>query len=267
MENQFGMQELYFVQLKSTSIIEINGRQIQPGEVIAAFDKILIANFKELHREAAAQGGYQNRKLVIWNRTEGVDLVFTQGVFSKTQFGLMNNARLLKLKQEEQVLLIAQRDELETNSEGIITLSHIPANNYIFIYNKETGEKLTGLERTGPDTIQTPLVYKDVIVDYEYAYDNSTSVGFIGEDIFEGYVTLEGRTRIKDDVTGETHTAIIYIPKLKITSDFNLTLGTNAQPVVEKFTGIALATGERKYSKALEMYYLEDDIDKDNEWR
>ena len=267
METQFGMQELYFVQLKSTSIIEINGRQIQPGEVIAAFDKIQIANFKEIHREASAQGGYQNRKLVVWNRTEGVDLVFTQGVFSKTQFGLMNNARLLELKKEDWVVNIAQRDELETNSEGIIQLTHEPINNYIFIYNKETGEKLTGLERTGPDTIQTPLVYKDVIVDYEYAYDNGANVSSIGEDIFEGYVTLEGRTRIKDDVTGETHTAIIYIPKLKITSDFNLTLGANAQPVVGRFTGIALATGDRKQSKALEMYYLEDDIDKDNEWR
>ena len=267
MEKEFGMQELYFVQLKSTSIIEINGRQIQPGEVIAAFDKIQIANFKELHREAAAQGGYQNRKLVVWNRTEGVDLVFTQGVFSKTQFGLMNNARLLELKKEDWIVYIAQRDELETNSEGIIQLSHVPANNYIFVYNKETGEKLTGLERTGPDTILTPLVYKDVIVDYEYAYDNGANVSSIGEDIFEGYVTLEGRTRIKDDVTGETHTAIIYIPKLKITSDFNLTLGMNAQPIVGKFTGTSLATGERKQSKALEIYYLEDDIDKDSEWR
>lgn len=267
MENQFGMQELYFVQLKSTSIIEINGRQIQPGEVIAAFDKIQIANFKEIHREASAQGGYQNRKLVVWNRTEGVDLVFTQGVFSKTQFGLMNNARLLNLEKQDQVVYIAQRDELETNSEGIIQLAHEPINNYIFIYEKESGEKLTGLTRIGPDTIQTPLVYKDVIVDYEYAYDNGTSVGFIGEDIFDGYVTLEGRTRIKDDVTGETHTAIIYIPKLKITSDFNLTLGSNAQPVVGRFTGIAMATGNRKQSSALEIYYLEDDIDKDNEWR
>ena len=266
MEQEFGMQELYFVQLKSTSIIEINGRQIQPGEVIAAFDEIQIANFKELHREAAAQGGYQNRKLVVWNRTEGVDLVFTQGVFSKTQFGLMNNARLLKMKTESEVLHIAQRDELETNNEGIIQLTHEPASNYIFVYNKETGEKLTGLVRTGPDTIQTPLVYKDVVVDYEYAYDNSVSVSSIGEDIFEGYVTLEGRTRIKDDVTGETHTAIIYIPKLKITSDFNLTLGKNAQPIVGKFTGTALATGERKQSKALEIYYLEDDLDKDSEY-
>ena len=266
MENEFGMQELYFVQLKSTSIIEINGRQIQPGEVIAAFDKIQIANFKDLHREVAAQGGYQNRKLVIWNRTEGVDLVFTQGVFSKTQFGLMNNARLFEMKQEGEVLLIAQRDELETDSEGIIKLTHEPANNYIFVYNQETGEKLTGLERTGPDTIQTPLVYKDVIVDYEYAYDNRVNISHIGEDIFEGYVTLEGRTRIKDDVTGETHTAIIYIPKLKITSDFNLTLGQNAQPIVGKFSGTALATGDRKKSKALEIYYLEDDLDKDSEY-
>ena len=267
METQFGMQELYFVQLKSTSIIEINGRQIQPGEVIAAFDKIQIANFKDIHREAAAQGGYQNRKLVIWNRTEGVDLVFTQGVFSKTQFGLMNNARMLQMKQNQEVLRIAQRDELETDSEGIIKLTHEPMDNYIFIYNKETGEKLTGLTRLGPDTIQTPLVYKDVIVDYEYAYDNGVNISFIGEDIFEGYVTLEGRTRIKDDVTGETHTAIIYIPKLKITSDFNLTLGQNAQPIVGKFTGTALSIGDKKRSKALEMYYLEDDIDKDNEWR
>ena len=120
---------------------------------------------------------------------------------------------------------------------------------------------------TGPREIQTPLVYKDVIVDYEYGYDNGADVSIIGEDIFEGFVSLEGRTRIKDDITGETHTVIIHIPKLKITSDFNLTLGQNAQPVVGKFTGVALPVGERKNLKALEMYYLEEDIDKDSEWR
>ena len=266
MNNKFGMQELYFVQLKSTSIIEINGNQIAEGEVIAAFDKIQIANFKEIHREAAAQGGYQNRKVVIWNRTEGVDLVFTQGIFSKTQFGLMNNSRILSTS-DNQIVRISQRDELETNDEGIITLTHKPLNAWIFVYNKETGEKLQGLSLIGEQQIQTPLVYKDVIVDYEYGYDNGATVNFIGEDIFDGYVSLEGRSRFKDDITGQTHTAIIYIPKLKITSDFNLTLGANAQPVVGKFSATALSVGDRKKSKALEIYYLEDDIDKDSEWR
>ena len=266
MDKEFGMQELYFVQLKSTYPIEIKGKSIAAGEVIAAFDKIQIANFNDIHREVAAQGGYQNRKLVVWNRTEGVNLIFTQGIFSKTQLGLMNNTRLVDISNN-QVVRIAQRDELETDSEGKITLTHAPIDSWIFVYNKETGEKLTGLTFVDETTLQTPLVYKDVIVDYEYGYDNGADVSFIGEDIFEGYVTLEGRSRIKDDVTGETHTAIIYIPKLKITSDFNLTLGTNAQPVVGKFSGVALATGDRGSSEALEIYFLDEDIDKDSEWR
>ena len=266
MDNEFGMQELYFVQLKSTYPIEVKGKEIAAGEVIAAFDKIQISNFQEIHKEVAAQGGYQNRRLAIWNRTEGVNLTFVQGVFSKTQMALMNNSRMLEIG-ENQVVRIAQRDELETDSEGKVTLTHVPIDSWIFVYNKETGEKLTDLVMTDEKTIQTPLVYKDVIVDYEYGYDNGADVSFVGEDIFEGYITLEGRTRIKDDITGETHTAIIYIPKLKITSDFNLTLGSNAQPVVGKFTGTALSVGREKHLKALEIYFLEDDIDKDSEWR
>ena len=266
MDNEFGMQELYFVQLKSTYPIEIKGVQYAAGEVVAAFDKIQIANFQEINREVAAQGGYQNKKLVIWDRTEGVNLIFTQGVFSKTQLGLMHNARVLSINEGKQIR-IAQRDELETDSEGKITLTHVPIDSWIFVYNKETGEKLTDLSMVDSQTIQTPLIYKEVVVDYEYGYDNGADVELIGEEIFDGFLTLEGRTRIKDDITGETHTAIIYIPKLKITSDFNLTLGQNAQPVVGQFKGTALSIGGRKTSKALEIYYLDEDIDRDSEWR
>ena len=266
MDNEFGMQELYFVQLKSTYPIEIKGVQYAAGEVVAAFDKIQIANFKEINKEIAAQGGYQNKKLVIWDRTEGVNLIFTQGVFSKTQLGLMNNARVLSIGEGKRIR-IAQRDELETDDEGKITLTHVPIDSWIFVYNRETGEKLTDLSMVDVQTIQTPLIYKEVIVDYEYGYDNGADVELIGEEIFDGFLTLEGRSRIKDDITGETHTAIIYIPKLKITSDFNLTLGQNAQPMVGQFKGTALSIGGRKSSKALEIYFLDEDIDRDSEWR
>ena len=141
MDNEFGMQELYSVQLKSTYPIEIKGVQYAAGEVVAAFDKIQIANFQEINKEIAAQGGYQNKKLVIWDRTEGVNLIFTQGVFSKTQLGLMHNARVLSIGEGKRIR-IAQRDELETDSEGKITLTHVPIDSWIFVYNRETGEKL-----------------------------------------------------------------------------------------------------------------------------
>lgn len=265
MDNEFGMQELYFVQLKSTYPMEINGKQIAAGETIAAFDKVQLANFQEIHREVAAQGGYEGRKLVVWTQTKGVDLVFTQGIFSQTQYGLMSNTGLVKLDTHK--LKISQRDCVETNDQGIIELTHVPADNWIFIYNKETGEKLENLQRISDTTIQTPLVYTDVIVDYNYEYDNGATASIVGKELLEGYISLEGRSRIKDDVTGETHTAIIKIPRLKITSSFNLLLGTNAQPMVGKFTGTALPVEHGYDKEVLEIYFLEDDIDKDDEWR
>ena len=76
---------------------KVKGQHFAAGEVLAVFDRIQIANFKDISREIAAQGGYNNRKLVIWDRVEGVDLVFVQGIFSPIQFGLLQNTRLLKV--------------------------------------------------------------------------------------------------------------------------------------------------------------------------
>jgi hypothetical protein len=45
MNNEFGLKELYDLTLKATYPIEMQGRIFEPGEVIARFDKIQIANF------------------------------------------------------------------------------------------------------------------------------------------------------------------------------------------------------------------------------
>ena len=116
MGQEFGMKELYFAQLKTTSNIEIDGNYLAPGEVIASFDKIQISHFKEIEQYIAATGGYENRERVIWRRPKELDLVFTQGIFNKTQFALMTNARLGKLTNE--MLGIGQRDIVETDENG-----------------------------------------------------------------------------------------------------------------------------------------------------
>ena len=60
MTNELGFKELYEVSLKSTSNIEVNGVQIEPGETIASFDRIQIANFQEIKNIASANGGWDN---------------------------------------------------------------------------------------------------------------------------------------------------------------------------------------------------------------
>jgi hypothetical protein len=66
MNNEFGLKELTDITLKATYPIEMNGRVFDTGEVIARFDKIQIANFKELTSRVGAKGGQGNAALVIW---------------------------------------------------------------------------------------------------------------------------------------------------------------------------------------------------------
>lgn len=262
MNNEFGMKELYFVQLKTTLPIEINGKYLAPGEVVASFDKLQIANFQEIRPYVTAHGGYEDRDRVFWETTKGVEIVFSQGIFSKEQFSMMYNARLWNIEQE--TFPISQRDFVETNEEGILELTQVPKDTNIFIYNKETGEKLYNATMAGEKSIKTSWPYTDVIVDYEYICDKGMSKISIGQRALSGFLSLEGRTRVKDDITGTTKTGIFKIPKLKLTSDLSLTLGTNANPQVGRFEGKAIPIGPYGKTVAMELYFLSEDIDTDS---
>jgi hypothetical protein len=45
MNNEFSLKELYDVRLKATYPIEIGNHKFAPGETIAFFDKLTLANF------------------------------------------------------------------------------------------------------------------------------------------------------------------------------------------------------------------------------
>lgn len=261
MNNEFGMRELYSVVFKATYPIEMGGINYAEGEVIAAFDKIMLGNFKELKKMVAAHGGVEDRFRVIWTTTKGIDLTFTQGIFSTKQFALMTNSKLSSINKNE--LNVAQRECIESDEDGIIKLSKTPASNWIFIYNEDTQEKITGAQMVSDTEIDISLPYTNVIVDYEYVYTDTAKIITIGQEALNGFVSCEGRTKVKDDITGQVKTGILRIPKLKLTSDLSITLGENAQPVVGTFSGLGLPIGPAYRGKAMEIYYLNDDIDSD----
>jgi hypothetical protein len=100
MTNELGFKELYEVSLKSTLPIEMGGIKIEPGETVAFFDNIQIANFQEVKNIASANGGWDNRAHIYWETTKEIKINFTQGVFSKLQLALMSNASLIKNEGE-----------------------------------------------------------------------------------------------------------------------------------------------------------------------
>ena len=260
MNPEFGLKELTDLTLKVTYPIEMDGRVFEPGEVIARFDKIQIANFKELVSRVSANGGFANEARVIWEDPKEIQLNFTQGIFSKNQFALLSNASLVKVK-ENNCILIPSHFSGESDDNGNISLNKQLVQN-VFIYNAKTGEKIKprsiDLEK-GEIVIDQP--YCGVEIDFNYCYNNGASVVLVGKKLIGGFLLLEGKTRVKDDITGKTHTAILRIPRLKLVSDLSMRLGREAGPLLANFNAIGVPNMASKDKKIMEMLFLSDDID------
>ena len=260
MDNNIGFKELYEVSLKATYPIEMGDRKIEVGETIAVFDKLQIGNFEEKKNFISANGGFDNRARIWWEETKEIRVSLAQGVFSKSHLTLMTNAKYIN-NEGRSTVDINCRELVETDASGIATVNYL-INTPVFVYDNETGERITDFTYTG-NSISTNLNYKEIMVDYYYSYDNGYSVLSFGRGLTNGYLSLEGKTRVKDDITGQVTTGIIKIPKLKLLSNLSMRLGQDAVPLVGRLDAVAIPTGERGHKKVMELIFLNDDIDSD----
>ena len=259
-ENLGSFKVLENVHLKATYNMEINGTQFKTGESIAIFDKIQISSFNEIKEYVAARGGYDNRGHVFWETTRSMQFTFSQGVFSQSQFGILNNAKVIKIENEEP-LLITFDDEIESDEVGALRPTKVPYDQ-IFCYNKATGARIE-CQPWGGAVYKISEPYTDVIMRYRYNYTNGASVAKIGQQFLSGFLELEGKTRVKDDTSGLITTGIIKIPKLKLMSGLSMRLGAQANPVVGTFQAEGVPVDSRRNSYVMEIYFLDEDIDSD----
>lgn len=260
MEQMFSFKDLEQVTLKATYNMKIGDREVDPGEIIAAFDKIQIANINEIVSNVTANGGFDNRAHVYWETTKAIQISFGQGVFSKEMFGLLTNAKIIAPAQPKPVE-ITERENLESGQDGAFTLKNLPKKD-LFIYNASTGAKIENYTRNNKVVnITTPFV--NVAVSYVYEYSSNNTEYCIGQRLVRGFLELEGRTRIKDDETGNVMTGIIKIPKLRLMSDLSIRLGAQASPVTGQFRAEGEPVGSRGSSLVCEFFILGDDIESD----
>ncbi len=261
MENEFGIKELEQVLIKATSPIEVNGKTFAIGETVAAFDKIQLANLNEQKSFISAKGGFGNRSWVWWETTRDLQLTFYQGIFSRTQFAVMNNAQVLE-RDSDTALLINCQEELESDENGYVTCSHTPCEP-LFVYNIDTGELITNYTVISENQIQLSTPYQGVLLDYPWEYSNGYSTFIVGRQLTNGTFVLTAKTKVKDDITGQVKSCIFKIPKLKLMSSLSMALGPKANQVVGRLDALAIPTGLRGQQIVMELQFLNDDIDSD----
>lgn len=258
MEDNFGIKELYDVSLRCTFPMEINGRKYEENESIIKFDHIQIATLTERKVRNYASGGIGNTRLVDWEDTQEVDFILSEGIVSKTGLAILSNSLLQK--NNNTTIIIPYSESLESDSDGVITtLNKVNNNNTLFIYNAQTGEKITPVE-VNDNKIKIEESYLLVIVDYTFNYEQNSSSYFIGKRLLNGYLKLDGKFRLRDDEDGYTKTGIIEIPRVKLMSDLSMRLGRDVSPYVYRFNLIGLPVGDKKEKYVCKINILEKEI-------
>ena len=93
------------------------------------------------------------------------------------------------------------------------------------------------------------------MVDYTFNYDSEIKTIQVGNRLFNGFLRLDGKMSVKDEKSGEVSTAILEIPKIKLSSSLSLRLGKNCdEAVVSDFYFTGYGKIKKNYKKALKHY-------------
>ena len=63
------------------------------------------------------------------------------------------------------------------------------------------------------------------MVDYTFTYEDKIQVLEVGNRLFNGFLRLDGKMSVKDEKSGEVTTAILEMPKIKLSSSLSMRLG------------------------------------------
>lgn len=258
MEDNFGIKELYDVYIKTPFEMKIGDREYEANESIICFDKIMLAPLTEQKVRSYASGGYNNVRLIDWESTTEVTFSISEGVISKVGLALLSNS-LLKSNKDESVE-ITYSEILESNENGEFFTKYIPVTNKpIVVIDKNNNKKLK-VTKIEDNRYSIENKYCDIVVTYSFKYQTDSESYYIGKKLLDGYLSLEGKFRLRDDEDGHMKTGIIEMPRIRLMSNLNMRLGSNVNPYVYKFNILGLPVGDRKNQYVCKITILDKEL-------
>lgn len=99
---------------------------------------------------------------------------------------------------------------------------------WIFCYNAETGQRIHDFQ-----IFKNRIFFQEectkVMVDYTFNYEDKIKVLEVGNRLLNGFLRLTGKMSVKDQVNGSVSTAILEMPKIKLSSSLSIKVGKNYQ--------------------------------------
>lgn len=259
LDNFSGMKELYDVSLRLNKPLEISGKKYNVNESILTFKQIELSQIQEQKTDTWARGGHNNIPLVNWEIDKEIRFMVSNGVLSPKSWALLSNSQLKNPKRKS-IGLIEELKTIEDETYCYVDLKYCPNSidgdwglqpnpdmeplpmgrrqelalkpippsltKWIYCYDMETGQKINSFSIYG-NRVFFKQFYRKVMIDYTFTYEDKLQVLEVGNRLFNGFLRLDGKMSVKDEKSGEVSTAILEIPKIKLSSSLAIRLGKN----------------------------------------
>lgn len=252
----FGAKEMYDINLRTVTPVEILGRKYEINESLINFKTAEICDIQQTSTDKAATGGYGNEPLVWWETDKQTTFRLQNGVLSPIGSALLSNSKLIK-SSSKSLSYFEELQVIENNNTRYIDLKYIPnfpsrlgaqpnPNNeplpmgrrpeldlkplpisktkWIFCYNADGGDRIKEFIVDG-NRLYFKDDYRKVRVDYTFDFEDSIQTLEIGNRLCNGFLKLDGKINIKNEKTGEVTTALIEMPKIKLSTNLTINLG------------------------------------------
>lgn len=273
----------------------MNGKHYDINEAILMFETAELAQITEVSEKTSAKGGYHNINLIDWEIDKEVNFGIKHGVLSPISWAILSNSSIENLKNKSvsyrENLLAIEDDQycyvdlkfipnhcncimgiqgnpfnepLPMGRKPELMLKPLPPNKekYIFCYDVETGKRIFDFE-IYQNRIFFKQSYRKIIVDYTFNYEGQIKNINVGNRLFNGYLRLDGKMSVKDKKSGEVSTAIIEIPKIKLSTNFSIRLGKNCDEAVVSdfyFVGYPDENLRREKQRVCQITFLDREL-------
>lgn len=231
---------------------------------------------------------------INWETDKEMSFAITHGVLTQTSWSLLSNSMLKEPKQKSVQMfetLCCTEDgnycytDLQycpNNCEGLgaqpnpdfeplpmgrrpeLLLKPLPSSKtkWVFCYNAETGNRIRDFE-IFHNRIFFKSDYRKVMVDYTFNYEDKIKVIEVGNRLINGFLRLSGKMSVKDQNSGQVSTAILEMPKIKLSSSLSIHLGKGYDTSTVSdffFTGYADESRRREERSLAYITFLDKEL-------
>ena len=256
MFEQYGIQQVYSISLKTTCPIEIGNKKYGSNEVILYLTDVEAGKLVEETSIRSAEGGMYAPRLVQWLTHNNVNFLVSKGVLSKRDFNFLLDANIV----HEDNVIVSTREILTVLSNGTVKLNHIALPG-IYCYDRE-GNKIAATRNGKQINVNGRYANQEITVDYSFIVEEAHKYSIRNDFLSNIVVKAEIQFLLKDDNDGEEYTGILTIPSANVVGDINLIMGKKATPIVGDFAirSVQSKTESREERSNYNLTILDRDI-------